>query len=218
MKKELSYIYLDDAYQHLAIHRKVIAYDPRNTDNPIIFDYFNTIKRNRNNSAVYYRVIEKELNKYNNSIYPPSPISFQMIYHEMNLAWIDIIHQMLFIENAYETFYGEYKDVIENIILYDTVDLKESLVYRYFSTGESIFHMAGKIWLFEKYMDKQHMLITERNYELDEEIKYVLNCYQKLEEIMNSKFSIIYMTDFFDISLMDYLQDFLSNLKVNRII
>ena len=218
MKKELSYIYLDDGYQHLALHRKVVAYDPRNTDNPNILDYFNTIRKNRNHSAIYYRVIEKELDKYNNSIFPPSPISFQMVYHEMNLAWVDIIHQMLFIEDATETFYGEYKKVIENIILYDTLDLKESLVYRYFTTGESVFHIAGKIWLFEKYSEKHDMLPTERNYELNEEIKHVLKSYNKLEKIMNGEFSIIYMTDFFDVTLMDYLQHFLDSLKTNRII
>jgi hypothetical protein len=56
---------------------------------------------------------------------------------------------MVFEENAYASFVGEYKDLVENIILYDNPTEKENLVYRYENTGETVFHSAGKIWLYK---------------------------------------------------------------------
>jgi len=217
-EKEFPYIYLDGGYEHTAIHRKLIAYDPRNTNNPIIQEYFNESNKNKDNSTIYYKLIERELDKYKNPSFPSSPISFQMVFHEINMAWVDLVHQMLFVEQAFETFYAEYKNVIEKILLYDTIDMKESLVYRYFFTGESIFHIGAKTWLFEKYMQKGDLLPSIRIYDLEKEMKFILNCYQKLENIMNSKFSIVYMTDFYDITLMEYLQVFLNNLKENKFV
>jgi len=136
-----------------------------------------------------------------------------MIYHQINLAWIIIIQQMLFVDGAFETFYAEYKDIIENIILCDNISIKESLVYRYFYTGESVFHIAGKIWIFEKFTEKRDILIIEGMNDIRKELKYILNCYNKLEKIMSSDFCISYMKDFSGITLFDYLQQFLNSLE-----
>ena len=60
----MSYQYNDSGYKFLSLHRKVLEYDPRNTDNLIILDYFNTMRRSKDDVSVYYKLIELELNKY----------------------------------------------------------------------------------------------------------------------------------------------------------
>ena len=52
------YNYNDGAYKHLSLHRRVTSYDPRNTDNLIVLDYFNTQRRNKNTTTIYTHPIE----------------------------------------------------------------------------------------------------------------------------------------------------------------
>jgi len=217
--KDFPYNYIDGNYDVPALHRKSQVYDPKNTDNILILDYFNDIenKRRKDNTNIYHKLIHNDLEKYKDAYPPTFPVSFQMIYHDINIAWINIMYQMLFIDNAYSTFYAEYKEVIDNIISYDTIDVKESLVYRYFYTGESIFHIAGKIWLYEKDSKYEDIPINERHSNLNEQFKYMLECYENLETVMGKKFSIMYMTDFRDETLFDYLTTFLEDVKENRL-
>ena len=118
------------------------------------------------------------------------------------------------IDDAINTFYSEYYEVIENIILYDTPDVKESLIYRITNKGLSIFHIAGKLWLINKY--KENLSNNTNNISLDKDLNYILNCYSRLEDCLGSdrKYCILYMTDFTGYTLKDYLQDF-SNQLVN---
>ncbi len=207
----MDYIYSDLGYKFLSLHRKVIEYDPKNTDNLIILDYFNSIQRIRNNATVYYDLIDSHIKniQFDVSIYP---LSFQMILHEINLSWVDIIHQMLFIDGMYDTFHGEYKTIIENIILYDTIDEKETLVYRYHNTGVSIFHIAGKMWLYEKWFKSKE---SNQDINMKDELEFVLNSYKNLEYAFgsNRRFCILYLMDFSGKTLVDYLYDFLYELQ-----
>ena len=218
MNKDTPYIYLEHGYEFLALHRKITSYDPRNTDNIMILDYFHQRTSEQDSSSIYYKLLEIEFDKYNNAALPALPISFIMIYHEINIAWVDIMHQMLFIDKAYETFHAQYKEILAGIMLYDTVDVKEAMVYRYYATGESIFHIAAKIWMFEKYTEVKQDSPELIGYEVNSALKYVLECYEKLETIMNVKFGISYLTDFYDMTLLDYLQHFAEDLKNGKII
>lgn len=208
----MSYIYTDSGYKFLSLHRKVIEYDPRNTDNLLILDYFNTMRKTRDDVALYYSLIETEYKQYKKGNIHITPISFQMIWHEINMAWIDIIHQMLFIDNAYHSFYGEYKYLIEEIILHDTLDDKETLVYRNPSTGESPFHIAGKMWLYEKWIEAKN---EGGGKTIDNDLKFILNRYQNLEKCFGPKgrLSILYLMDFNGDTLVDYLSNFMDSLQ-----
>lgn len=208
----MSYQYNESGYKFLSLHRKVLEYDPRNTDNLIILDYFNTMRRSKDDVSVYYKLIELEFNKYQTGIIPDSPISFQMVWHEINMAWVDIIHQMIFIDQAYDTFHGEYKNLVEEIILHDTLTEKETLVYRYYKTGESPFHIAGKMWLYEKWLKSKR---TIRGKSIDKELHFILSCYENLEKRFGTdrNFCILYIMDFSGKTLMDYLTDFLDELQ-----
>jgi len=208
----MGYIYTDSGYKFLSIHRKVLEYDPRNTDNLIILDYFNTMRINKDNTGVYYNLIESEINRYRSGIIPDVPISFQMVWHEINMAWIDIIHQMIFIDQVYDTFHGEYKNLVEDIMLYDTLDEKETLVYRYHKTGETPFHLAAKMWLYEKWIESKR---NNGGKNIDKELNFILSCYESLEKRFGPKrkFCILYLMDFSGKTLVDYLSDFLDELQ-----
>lgn len=207
------YLYNDIGYKYISIHRRVLEYDPRNTDNPIILDYFNTINESRDNSSTYYSLLDDERNR-NKNLDTPLPISFQSVFYEISMAWIDIIHQMLFIDNAYATFAGEYKETVENIILYDNLTEKESLVYRYYNSGDTIFHISAKLWLHRKYIQLKNGLI---NINLDKELKYILECYEELEWYFGEdrKFCILYLMDFKNETLVDSLTEFVNKLNSN---
>lgn len=211
---------MDGNFDIPAIHRKSLVYDPRNTDNIIILDYFNDIetKRKLNNYVIYQKLIENDLDAHREYPSATIPISFQMIYHTINMAWINIMYQMLFIDGAYSTFYGEYKGIIDNILFYDTIDVKESLVYRYFYTGESIFHIAGKVWLLEKFAETENILVNDRLTMLNKSFKHMMECYVNLEIVMNRPMSIIHMHDFEGVSLFVYLSSFLEDIRNNKIL
>ena len=211
----MAYNYTDDGYRFISLHRKVLEYDPRNTDNLVILDYFNTMSRSKDDVAIYYTLIENEYNESQVGIPSIYPISFQMIWHEINMAWVDIIHQMIFIEEAYDTFYGEYKNLVEEIILHDTLDDKETLVYRNARTGESPFHIAGKMWLYEKWSESVR---NSGSKNIDKDLKFITSCYENLEKRFGSerRCCILYMMDFTGKTLLDYLSEFLDELQDNR--
>jgi hypothetical protein len=192
----------------------VLEYDPRNTDNLVILDYFNTMRRNKDDVAVYYNLIENEYKESQTGVPSIHPISFQMVWHEINMAWVDIIHQMIFIEEAYDTFHGEYKNLVEEIVLHDTLDDKETLVYRNARTGESPFHVAGKMWLYEKWSESVR---NSGGKNIDKDLKFILSCYENLEKRFGSdrRFCILYMMDFTGKTLVDYLTEFLDELQDN---
>lgn len=204
------YNYGEGGYKHISLHRRVTHYDPRNTDNLIILDYFNTQRMHKDTTTIYYRLLDIEYYRYKKADPPDLPISFIMVWHEISLAWIEIIHQMLFIDQAIETFYAEYHEVIDNIVNCDSIDVKDSSVYRQYPLGESVFHMAAKMWLLEKYKESK----TNSSISMQKELKYVLTCYQKLETCFgpSRRHCIVYMMDFFGKTLVDYLNEFMSGM------
>lgn len=197
----------NEGYRFTSLHRQVVKFDPLNTDNPLILDYINSFKMDRENSSLLYDIINSEINNKNDT-YTNLPISFFMLFNRIVIDWIDIIHQMLFIDDASSTFFGEYGHIIENIILCDTPDVKESTVYRSFGNGMSIFHIAGKTWLINKYKD--FIANSINNVVLDKELKYIFNCYSRLEDCLGSdrKYCILYMSDFSGVTLKEYLEEF----------
>ena len=208
------YNYSDGGYKHLSLHRRVTHYDPRNTDNLIILDYFNTQRIHKDTTSIYYKLLDIEYSRYKKADPPDLPISFIMVWHEITLAWVEIIHQMLFIEEATETFYAEYYEVIDNITNYDSIDDKDSAVYRHYPLGESVFHMAAQMWLLEKYNESK----TNDSISLNKELRYVLQCYQKLEACFgpSRRHCIVYMMDFSGKTLVDYLNDFMTDISNGR--
>ena len=212
MNHPTPYTYVDDGYRYLSVHRKVVAYDPRNTDNLLIMDYFNTRRKYKDDSTLYYKLVDTEFEKHKSAEPTPLPISMSMINHEINMAWVEIIHQMLFVDNVYDSFYGEYRDLLEDIIIHDTLDDKETLVFRTFFNGETPFHLAGKMWLYEKYATYKKGGI---NSNLDKDLAYILICYESLETRFGKdrKFCILYMVDFSGKTLIDYLTDFVEELQ-----
>lgn len=211
------YIYSNGEYDNVSLHRRVISFDPRNTDNILVLDYLNARQQRKDHGMLFNLLMRNELGRHKNAVCPTLPISFKMIYHQMNIAWVDLIHQMVFIDGAYNTFYAEYKEIIDNILAYDTIDAKESLVYRYYNSGESIFHIAAKTWIVDSFDRKRHILVTERIKSLSADLKYVLECYHNLERVMNKQFALTYMTDFSDITLVDYLTYFIKELEDNHL-
>lgn len=207
------YIYNDIGYKHASMHRRILEYDPRSTDNPIILEYFNAIDANRDNSSTRYHILNSERIR-NQTTNSPMPMSFLSVWHDMSISWVDIIHQMIFIDNSYATFVGEYRDVVENIILYDNLTDKEVLVYRNYNNGETIFHVSAKLWLYRKYVASKTGTI---NINIDKELKYILECYEELEWYFGEerKFCILYLMDFKNNTLVDCLTEFVDNLTSN---
>lgn len=207
------YLYNDIGYKHVSLHRRVLEFDPRRSDNPVILDYFNTIDSSRDNSSTYYSVLNKERIR-NQTIDSPLPISFLAVFHDISMSWVDIIHQMLFIDGAYATFAGEYRELIENVILHDNVTEKEALIYRYYNSGETMFHVAAKLWLYRKHAANK---VGRINIKLDNELKYILECYEELEWYFGEdrKFCILYLMDFNNKTLVDSLTEFVNKLTSN---
>ena len=211
----IEYNYLSGSgYKGMAIHAKLNKFDPYNTDNPIILDSLEALKMSQYDSNLYYLMINRELSKYISGD-SELPVSYMMVLHKINIGWIDLIHQMIFIENAYNTFYGEYSNVVENILIADSPDVKDALIYRNFWDGISIFHLAGRIWLYDKYRES---ILNNLNINLDEDLNYILNCYAKLETCFGDdrNYCIRYMTDFTGLTLTAYLQEFVHELIQTR--
>jgi len=218
-KPDHTYLYTENGYDFMALHRKAMVFNPRNTGNPIIDEYLDTYSRENDSIPIYHAVLMAEIENSRNTETPILPVSYKMVLQEINMAWVELIHQMVFIEKAYDTFCAEFKDTIENIILYDSPNMKESMIYRYNRIGISIFHIAAKIWLFNIY----HKTITSSEYADIKEItskaiKNVLDCYQELELCINSKNSIVYMEDFTGTTLIDYLFSFIKDVEENRLL
>jgi len=212
----MDYIYNDIGYLYSAIHRKLLVYDPRATDNPLIIDYFNDRTIRKPERTDYIKLVSRSLDEHRISNEQSLPISFLMAWYEMNIAWIDIIHEMVFDKNAFATFIGEYIDIVGNIIACSSPTIKESIVFRYPTTGETIFHVAAKVRLIE--YSNTH---TRWEYPigLEKELKYILSCYQELSKYLGNddKNEIINIIDFQGNVLMDVLLRFVDEILLGQI-
>lgn len=200
-------------YKLMALHERMYVFDPFNTNNPLIRDYIYEINNIIREGNVFTRLIEDE---YKN-IYR-LPISYFSLSQYITLSWIYLIDKMLFCDNSYNTFYGEYADVIELIILSDTYDNKDSIIYRNFDSGLSVFHLASKMYMYNKY---KKLLNGELNINLNDEKTYILECYRQLELCLGDdrEYCIRYIEDFNGTKLIDYLTNYTNSLvtKLSKI-
>lgn len=203
------YNYHEIGYRHVALHRSVTHFDPRNSDNPIINDYFADIDKT-SDTSLYYAIInsERKLSYQGKRVLP---ISYSSVLYTISKSWVDIITKMIFEDNAYATFAGEYKDAVENIILYDNPLEKEHLIYRFEDSGETVFHSAAKIWLYKKYRDSIRKSIKLN---LEKELNYILQCYEELEWYFGDdrKYCLLYLMNNNNDVLLDTLTEFISSL------
>lgn len=206
------YNYIEAGYIYSSIHRKIVAYDPRNTSNEIIKDAFNTITNKKVNNDKLFYLMYFELLKYDNPILPEIPISFQMVLHEINFAWSELVDQMIFKDQLFDTFYAEYYTVLNNIILNDTPFSKETLVFRYHHGGDCFFHLAAKINLMKVKKEFEHSV--ELNEQINKELSHILICYIKLGRCFGPGMgdSILSIKDFSGKKLKLYLIDFCTEL------
>ena len=194
-----SYVYDDPGYLYAGIHRQLLVYDPLSTDNPVIIEYFNESRMIDNDYATYLKIIDAELNQHRMHTPPVLPISFVMAWHEMTLSWVEIIQHMIFRENSFATFHAEFYQAIEMIIKMSDPTIKESIVFRFPNTGESVFHVAAKKWLSKKSLECNDVVILNR------ELIYLMNCYKSLALYLGEdrELDIIHMVDFSGCTLFD---------------
>jgi len=197
-----NYKYLiDQAYQFLSVHRKVTNFDPRFTDNMMIIDNYNDITRKRDDRALLYSVIEHEYTLDNEII----PRNYMMIIHEINMAWVNIIIEMLFEQKSIHTFCGEYGETIAHILTHMSMDDKHTLIYRNLATGDTPFHLAAKTWLYMKRTTDVPSLVLDQ----------IFDIYKEVGEIIFDKSEancILEIKNFYNISLKDDLINFLSTI------
>lgn len=196
------YAYLiDKAYQFLSVHRKVTAFDPRYTDNMMIVDNYNDISIKHDDRALLYSIIENEYVLGNDVI----PINYMMIIHEINMAWCDIIIEMLFEQKNIHTFCGEYGEIISDILTHIDITDKHTMIYRNLTTGDTSFHIAAKTWLHNKSTTDVPSIVLDEIYEI----------YQQVGEIMydsSERNCILELRNFNNISLKDDLVNFVSTI------
>lgn len=202
------YNYIESGYVYTSIHRRIVAYDPRNSSNEIIKDAFNTIVNKKNHRDTLFYLMYLELLKYNNPILPEIPVSYQMVLHEINMAWSDLVNQMIFKDQLFDTFYAEYYSLLNNILIHDTPFSKETLVYRYYLNGDSLFHLAAKVRLIQIKKDFEDS--KELPNEINKELSHILICYIKLGRCFGPGMGdcILSIKDFSGKKLKQYLIDF----------
>ena len=201
----IDYKYLiDRAYQFLSVHRKVTVFDPRFTDNSMILDNYNDIRKKRDDRALLYSLVEHEYTLNNDII----PVNYMMLIHEINMAWTDIIHEMLFEQKSVHTFCGEYGEIVAHILTHLAMDDKDTLVYRGTVNGITPFHLAAKTWLMKK-------LKIDGKESLESELQMIFDVYQEVGAIIfddSEKNCILEIEDFYKISLKNHLTDFIKSI------
>lgn len=208
----MSYNYAE-GYTSLALHRIVTSFDPRNTSNLIILSILSESASKTKNELLNELIIS-ELARTNDVIPIALSIPFKMIAHDINIAWINVIFGMVFNERMYYSFYGEYKEMLEGVIRSDLPASKDSLIYRIAGTGESIFHIAGKMRLTRNLSQASTLSVGQKIKALDTELNYIISCYESLGELFDNgnKFTITYIKDYSGTYLIDYLNKFADDL------
>lgn len=203
------YNYREGGYSYLAMHRRLLDYDPLNTNNEIILDAFNSGNdKNKRKNTLYYLASLEINSRYNSPNLPEIPPSFNIVLNDINLSWCTIIQQLLFKDQMVDTFFGEYCNVIDKIIKSNTQYKKEYMVYRYYLNGDSVFHLAAKVWLINikeknKYSNNLHEV-------LNKELMMIFSTYMKLGACfgVDMSNSILQIRDNYNKTLRQYLIDF----------
>ncbi len=203
----MDYLYSEPGYYYMGLHRKLVEFDPRLTNNILILDYFNNKDDIKRKKSGLYHLANINIKLQNSTIPDEFPVSFSMVIHDIAMAWSDLIINMVFKETMVDTFCAEYFDTLNKIIETSSPKKKESVVYR-FKNGETIFHLAAKLYLMD---------IADKNIDslklseiLEKELNNILIGYTKIGKFLNKKNdSILSIRDYVaNKQLKQYLIDF----------
>lgn len=203
------YNYIDGGYLWLGVHRKILEYNPQNTQNIIIQDYLNNPKINKKRESTLTTMLLNDIEcKHSSSMYNSLPSPYEQLLYDINISWIELIKEMIFKDNFIQMFYSEFNDIIEKVIKTDTFIKKEIVVYRYYGTGETMFHYAAKSRLIDVLEgNRDHIKIREI---ISKELTHILNCYQELGRCFDDRNSsnILNIKDYSNKTLKEHLVDF----------
>ena len=90
--------HLQDHYLHLSTHRKVLDFDPRNTENPIVLDYLMNPAEHNARMDRMKSISMSEINPYVTLMTPVIPPSYRVLMQENVMLWVALIHRMVFDE------------------------------------------------------------------------------------------------------------------------
>lgn len=186
---------------HVAIHGKLSQFNSRNTDNPIVLDYIRSIDPSKSRLR---DIMINDINSMNQmNIIPPS---FKSIMHDNTIMWCGLIESMVFNDKLFNLFYSEYSGVLDRVVN-TTIDTGDSIIYREYKTGFSIFHTAAKLRLISRLMCDADKTIGQKITGLDAELTYILKCYRELGKVFNdgNELLINYIEDFSGTYLIDYI-------------
>lgn len=190
-----------DGKLHIAIHGKLTHFDPRHTNNPIVLDYLSMIDPSRSRLR---DILVADVNTITPiSIIPPS---FKAITHDNTIMWCGLIESMVFNDKLFNLFYSEYSGMLDRVVN-TTIDSGDSIIYREYKTGYSIFHTAAKLRLISRLMNDIDKTIGQKITGLDDELTYILKCYGELGKVFNNgnELLITYIEDFSGTYLIDYV-------------
>jgi hypothetical protein len=202
---------MEPSFLYIAMNRKVMANNPRETDNILIQCTFDEIDSDPtvNNRSVLRDLIDDEYlsmgSDNDNSI--PNPV--QMIWHRIHLDWVNIIERMIFVEQNIGTFNAEYSDIIQKIInTTDRVSI-DYPVYRYYSDGSTMFHLAARMYLLHEYakiIGPAKILVSSI---ITGKVRHILSCYSDLGRFVNgNSTSITHLSDNSGKRLEDFITSY----------
>ena len=159
-----------------------------------------------------YDVLAVEHDQIGGAFYTPTPISFRLAVHSINLEWVNVIHRMVFKERLFGLFYSEYSEILENVVN-TTPSCKDYAVYRNHQTGDSIFHLAAKLWIIKDLKDSPN--VTHKIMRISAAMKYVLECYRDLGRLFENgnEYTLTYLEDFSGDCLLDHVSSFCDGLS-----
>ena len=205
--------HLQDHYLHLSTHRKVLDFDPRNTENPIVLDYLMNPAEHNARMDRMKSISMSEINPYVTLMTPVIPPSYRVLMQENVMLWVALIHRMVFDERLYGLFYGEYANLLDRVVNIKTPD-RDSIIYREYKTGYSIFHIAAKLRILDRLTRDLTLSVGQKIKGLDNELTYILKCYTDLGKVFRSgnELTINYMEDFSGVYLSNFLTNFVDDL------
>ena len=197
--------------------RRISHFDPRESTNASVHEYY-LESGDRKVLVNLYDLMNVEIDQVGGAFYAPIPVSFRMSMHIINLEWVNLIHKMIFKEQLYSLFYNEFSDVLENIVN-TTPSSKDYLVYRNSSIGDTVFHLAAKLWVI-RCLGESKGGVTAKLLSISSAMKHALACYADLGKqfIDGNTYTIPYLEDFTGDCLMDHLSRFCDELSSNSMI
>lgn len=199
--------YHTDGNLHIAIHGKLMKFDPRNTQNPMVKDYVDGVGRNLD------RLTDLLVNEFNIQATQIIPISYRSIVHDNTMLWCGLINNMVFEDKLFNLFYSEYSEMLDRVVN-SSIDSRDSVIYRDFKTGNSIFHTAAKLRILGRVFRDIEKSIGQKITGLDEELTYILKCYRDLGRVFTNgnELTITYLEDFSGTYLTDYITTYVDDV------